>query len=294
MPIAETRAGGRGWFDSRRDHFVRQAVGEYITLAEDFQELYGRCLECCLQRSVNGANGKHREFGGTWGRMHRHLAEMLGTERDPGPLWQLKDLCHRLWPQQQREVHEQGVLIDWLIGSLFHEAMKLKENLYLLGAYGPAASVLGGVARPGVGHGNSPATSHRADMTSLLERTATTVAAQLERMGFLFGQVNYTLRLMLPDLMTNPLIIRLLVEREREVADLWGESLEELLADVLGGRVAEGFCLAGESYLRGHWHSQALAMYRRALAMAPGCDEAMVKIAQIEAMLRATPGEYEV
>ena len=43
-------------------------------------------------------------------------------------------------------------------------------------------------------------------------------------------------------------------------------------------------------YLHGHWRRQALVMYRRALALAPGCDEAIVRIAHIEAILRATPG----
>ncbi len=264
-----------------------------MTLAVGFQELYSSCLECCLQQSASGASWKNREVGETWGRMHRRLAEMVGTERDTGPLWQLKDLCHRIWPQQLQELHGHGVLVDWLIGSLFHEAMKLKENLYLLGTYGPSAAALGGVARPGLGCDDKPPLSRMADLDTLVERTAATVAGQLERIGFLFGQVNYILRLMIPDLAVNPLVIRLLAEREQEVVDLWGESLEELFAEVLGRRAADGFCLAGASYLDGHWRRQALAMYRRALALTPDCDEAIVRIAHIEAVLRATPGECE-
>lgn len=291
MLVAGARAGGRGWFDSRRDYFIRQALGDFMTIAIGFQELYASCLECCLQQSDGGASWKNLEVGETWGRMHRRLAEMVGTERDAGPLWQLKDLCHRIWPQQQRDLHSHGVLVDWLIGSLFHEAMKLKENLYLLGTYGPAAAALGGGAGTGVGRDDRPPRSRMAGLDALIERT---VAGQLERMGFLFGQVNYLLRLMLPDLAANPLVIRLLAEREQEVTDLWGESLEELFADVLGGRSADGFCLAGASYLHGHWRRQALTMYQRALALAPGCDEAIVRIAHIEAILRVTPGECTV
>lgn len=265
-----------------------------MTLAIGFQDLYASCLECCLQRPAGGAGSQNREVGETWGRMHRRLAEMVGSERDAGPLWQLKDRCHRIWPQEQRELHGHGVLVDWLTGSLFHEAMKLKENLYLLGTYGPAAAALGGVAGRCAGRGDRAPLSRLADLDALIERTAATVAGQLERMGFLFGQVNYLLRLLLPDLAANPLVIRLLAEREQEVADLWGESLEGLFADLLGGRAADGFCLAGASYLHGHWRRQALAMYRRALALAPGCDEAIVRIAHIEAILRATPGECAV
>lgn len=290
MLVADARAGGRGWFDSRRDHFVRQALGDFMTLATGFQELYASCLECCLQQSAGGVSWKNREVGETWGRMHRRLAEMVGTERDTGPLWQLKDLCHRIWPQEQRALHGHGVLVDWLIGSLFHEAMKLKENLYLLGTYGPAAAALGGVARLGVGRDDRPPRSPMADLDALIEDAAAAVAGQVEQMEFLFGQINDLLRLMLPDLAANPLVIRLLVEREQEATALWGESLEELFADVLGGHAADGFCLAGASYLHGHWRRQALSMYRRALALAPGCDEAIVRIAHIEAILRVTPG----
>ena len=283
-------AYGCGWFEGRRDHFVRRALGDFFLLASGMQALFAEDLACSPLGEKNEIDPA-RESGETWTRMHRCLAEIVGTERDPGPLWQLKDLCHRIWPQEKRERHRLGVLVDWLMGSLFHEAMKLKEDLYLLATYGPAALALGRIEESGTGPDAAPA--GRADMPALMVCTAAPIHGQLERMGALLARISRILRQMLPELAANPLVLRLLAEREQSVAGLWGENLEELFSAMFSGRAADGFCLAGASYLRGHWQQQALAMYQRALTQDPDCDEAIVRIAHIEATLRASAGASE-
>lgn len=283
---------GEGWFAARRNHFIRRALSDFFTLAADFQALFARCLACSPSGKEGDAEAG-QESGEAWGRMHRSLAEMVGTERDPGPLWQLKDRCHRIWPQSERERHGLGAQVDWLVGSLFHEAMKLKEDLYLLGTYGPAAAAMGGIGATGPLSATPVNTSRTIGMQTLIGRTHAAIQNQLARMENLLAQVAAILRQMLPELAANPLVLRLLVEREQAAAELWGESLEALFADAFAGRVADGFCLAGASYLHGHWLRQALAMFRRALTQEPDCDEAVVRIAHIEATLRATSGEIE-
>jgi len=125
------------WLEQRRDHFIRQLVDDFFLQVESFQQLYSVYLDCrnlgdhvcvdLLSPATEVARGQ------IWYR----LTQMIGTETEKGQLWQLKDLCHLIWPaqEQQRDVH--GALIDWLLGSIFHEAMKLKENIYLLNTYGP-------------------------------------------------------------------------------------------------------------------------------------------------------------
>ena len=222
-------------------------------------------------------------------RLQEGLAAMVGTERDNGPLWRLKDLCHRIWPQERRAEHVRGALVDWLIGSLFHEAMKLKEDLYLLAAYTPAAVALGGFTDRDAGRAD-PAIARLVDIRAMVGRIAGDVDGQMERMGVLFAQTTILLRTMLPELATNPLVLRLLLEMEEAVAEFWGESLEDLFADTFGGSPAVGFCLIGSSYLRGQWYRQALTAYRRALACDRACAEAIVRAARIEAILRELPG----
>ena len=269
------------WFAGRRDHFVRQAVGDFFHLASRFSELYAGW------RIRPAAAAPCGEDAST--RLQERLAAMVGTERDNGPLWRLKDLCHRIWPQERRAEHVRGALVDWLIGSLFHEAVKLKEDLYLLAAYTPAAAALGGFTDRDAGRAD-PAIARLVDIRAMVGRIAGNVDGQMERIGVLFAQTTILLRTMLPELATNPLVLRLLLEMEEAVAQLWGESLEALFADTFDGSPAVGFCLIGSSYLRGQWYRQALTAYRRALACDRACAEAIVRAARIEAILRELPG----
>ncbi|MCL2457774.1 MAG: hypothetical protein FWF31_02795 [Desulfobulbus sp.] len=177
-------------------------------------------------------------------------------------------------------------MFDWLIGSLFHECMKLKENLYLLHAYGArTATVDTLVEQIEMARHEKSANAPFDDIRMLLGQIADDTGRQLDRVGFLFGEASYLLRLMLPDLARNGLVVRLLAEEEQAFTALWGESLEELFAAIWADGAASGFCLAGESFFRGQWYQQALKLYERALACDCNCHAALVRVAQLKAML---------
>jgi len=277
------------WFVGRREYFVRQVLHEYFSLTCRFHELYATFLECDLVGTALDDRPCSRQAGRARESFLGQISAMVGSERHNGPLWRLKDLCHRVWPQEQREQHRYGALVDWLIGSLFHEGMKLKENLYLLNNYGPSAAVIG-TLNMGTRHEQRPppAVVRMVDIPAILRRIGGDITRQVNRMAFLFGQTTCLFRVMLPEFFENLLVMRLLAEEEAMVANLWGESLEELFNDLFPGRPALGFCMVGASYLRGQWYGQSLAMYRRALFSNGDCDEAIARIAQLEAILRET------
>ena len=277
------------WFEQRRDFFIRRVYVEFFSLIRSFQELYQVYLSC--QRPEAGTcldlleDGNQELRTSIWDR----LTAMVGTETDKGPLWQLKDLCHRIWPEQEYARGLEGSLIDWLLGSTFHEAMKLKENIYLLNSYGPAAFRLSD--RDGEAMGPrpldipAPRLARMMDINGLVQRIVGDVVRQMEHLAFLFGQACCMLRTMLPELGRNLLLLRFLVEEESLVRELWGEGVEEVFADVFYGAPEQGFCLAGRSYLNGQWYARALEMYQRAVAIAPDCDEAVAKKYQLQAVV---------
>ncbi len=289
--LAGAGARGRNWFSSRRDHFVRQVVGDFFHLIGWFHTLYGNYSNVYGADNIGGGSLPDQQADALQVELLQQISLMVGTEKKNGPLWQLKDLCHQVWPQEEREQHIHGVLVDWLIGSLFHEAMKLKENLYLLNNYGSAALAINSLNdQHNPRYRQLPAIADLVDIQTLIKRIGGDFARQMERMGFLFGQVNYLLRLMVSELAENMLIIRLLVEQEKTVAELWGESLETLFNDIFSDGAATGFCRAGSSYLQGQWYRQALAVYERAFACDRQCDEAIARIAHLKAILRDNPG----
>jgi hypothetical protein len=215
---------------------------------------------------------------------------MVGTEVAKGPLWQLKDLCHRIWPEDEHSHNLEGALIDWLIGSIFHEAMKLKENIYILNSYGPAAFRF---SEPDAGDEAGevlqeipvPRLAQMMDSKGLIKRIVGDVISQMEQLAFLFGQTNYMLRTMVPGLSRNMLLIRFLVEQEVVVQDIWGEEMDTVFADMFYGSPEQGFCAAGRSYLNGQWYTRALSMYDRARAIDSSCDEAVAKVYQLQAIV---------
>ncbi|WP_456387243.1 hypothetical protein [Desulfolithobacter sp.] len=280
----------RDWFEQRRDHFVRQVVDGFFHVFISFQGIYQVYVSRCAN-TASCADMRDKEVETVRRDMWERLTSLVGSETEKGPLWQLKDLCHRVWPETE-EQDVSGSLLDWLVGSVFHEAMKLKENIYLLNSYGPAAFRMqeNPEAQRGVIHRLSVLPPTRlatvVDARRLVGRIVSDVAGQLEQIGFLFGQANYILRMMMPSLGSNMLVVRLLVEQEDIVRRLWGEDIRQLLADMFSGDAAEGFCAAGRSYLAGQWYSQALTMYQRALEEDSACDEALAKVAQLGVIVR--------
>lgn len=289
------RAGaGRGngdWFDSRRDFFVRQAVRDALHLGSRFQQIYNHYRVEVLPGKLTDGCAPARERPVVYGELLSQFTSMVGTEKDTGPLWQLKDLCHQIWQPAHQGEYVHGVLFDWLIGSLFHECMKLKENLYLLSNYGAKTTTVENlIGLVNLCQSHRVAGAPLADVRILIGQIRGDFARQMERVGFLFGQMTYLLRLMVPVLVENRLIVRLLAEEEKILTDLWGESLEELFFGTFTGSASVGFCLAGESFFRGQWYQDSLKMYERALVADPLCQEALVRVAQVYAILGTTEG----
>jgi len=288
----ENFAGTRNrWFEKRRDFFVRQLVDDFFELIRSFQATYLLYLESrdpltwsCTDLMDDQSFDQRTDI---WDS----LAALVGTENQKGPLWKLKDLCHQVWPESDQDQDVSGSLLDWLVGSIFHETMKLKENIYLLNRYGPAACRLKDRPLDLVpsfrrGVPSVPRMENIVDVRGLISRAATDAVRQMEQISFLFCHASFILRVMMPALAGNSLVVRLLIEQEETVGMLWGEELEEIFADMFYGDSAEGFCTAGRSYLSGHWFARALRMYQRALAIDSTCDEAITRMVQLQAVVR--------
>ncbi len=252
------------WFEERRDFFIRQAFADYFVVFQSFQELYQ--LYISSRDPVSGAccdlsTSENEELRGLiWNK----LTLLVGSEEEKGILWNLKDLCHRLWSDNDSEKaghglphNREGTLIDYLIGSIFHETVKLKENIYILNCYGSDG----------------------------VRRIVAGVIDQLGQLAFLLGQTGNRLRCILPDLAQNMLLVRLLVEEEEQLLRIWGEDSVDVLSDMFWGEPAHGFCAAGKSYMSGQWYSKALPMFERAMELDRGCDEARTKTYLLRAII---------
>jgi len=184
--------------------------------------------------------------------------------------------------------------VDWLIGSLFHEAMKLKENIYLISKYGSSDFLPDVHSREPLltGGARYSSLSQLLDTQDIFLRISADTIFQIERLVHLFERGVYLLRVMIPGLVENDLVIRLLTEKESLIKEIWGESLLDLFTDLFSGNPAYGFCIAGNSYFKSQWYHRALEMYQRATALDRSCHEALTKLIQLRGLIEENPVEF--
>ncbi|WP_319549440.1 hypothetical protein [Desulfogranum marinum] len=282
------------WLENRRKFFIRQVVSDFFQAYEMYHGLY---QDFCHSYHFAMLEAKDLLQAATIAlrtRLLEQLTAMLGAETSRGLLWRLKDLCHTVWPESERQKNVLGSLVDWLIGSLFHEAMKLKENLYLLNNYGPSVfPVDQDTGSENMAYGARPfSVSQVIDTHEVFKRIAVDTEQQVERIALTFGRAIYLLRLMMSSFAENELVVRLLVEKEEVVGEIWGESLESIFDDMFYGNAPHGYCIAGNSYFRSQWYHHSQAMFRRALQIDKQCQEAVIKLIQLEAITSDMEGQF--
>lgn len=285
--LDKTNVQSNNWFEKRRDFFVRKILDEFFSVSLEFQNVYSVYLECINHSSYNRASLVFADSKNNTVKIWDQLNCIIGSENNKGRLWQLKDLCHLAWPEDNIDRERSGNIFDWLIGSIFHETMKLKEDIYLLVRYGSAANRM----KEHEGHwplivSNVPKAAPRLenimDIQGVIVKAAADVVKQLEQIASLFNRASYMLRVVLSSLADNLLVVRFLVENEDLVQKIWSEPLEDIFNDMYWGDGVEGYCRAGRSYLNGHWFYKALQVYKMALRVNPTCDEAITRMAQLQ------------
>ncbi|WP_339135510.1 MAG: hypothetical protein WGN25_18120 [Candidatus Electrothrix sp. GW3-4] len=287
----ERRRQRKSWFDQQRNFFVRQFFADFFTLTYSFHKLYHSYCACRGSAMGSSCYLLHHQGENAHCRIWDRLNWMIGEEADKGSLWTLRELCRRVWPEGEHGENVEGSLVDWLMGSIFHEAIRLREDVHILNNYGSAAfknRQIKAACENGYPSQNLPVSrlAQAMDRKNLIKRVAVDVMQQMEQLAFLFGQTHNMLRTMLSGLADNFLLVRFLVEQEDIVEDLWGEPLDDVFADMFSGTPAQGFCAAGESYMSGQWYTRALIMYKRALEFDEGCGEAGKKVQELHLLIQ--------
>lgn len=252
------------WFEEHKDIFVRNAIRDFLKTLKFFEQLYKTYNE-----------SKEMPF--------KNMDYWVGTEVRKGPLWQFKDLCHMVWGNEE-QMDVECALMEWLVGSVFHEGMKLKENIYLLQHYKPAYEKM-------IYQGKNLAENQGMDdYLELFEKTTEEVSLAMSRLNRLFLRAAEQLHKVLLKYPDNRLVLRLLVENDPEFDRIWGvNSISRLFEEMFSGQKEKGYCLAAESYQEGNWMERALDTYQKALDINPDSEEAGQGIQAIKAIIKNTP-----
>ena len=254
-----TLTANKDWFSDRRDLYIRNIVKDFFLSYDFFKDLEKKIKE--------------------EGLSYEGMEQWVGTKEARGILWQLKDLCHDLWKNIEPDDNPDPFMFDWMIGTLFHEAMKLKENLYVLMNYRPAYNALYFPENNGENsNGNCP---------SFFNEITDEIGRGLRRIHCLFEKAMKTLETILIKEKDNALLIRYILDEKKIHPEKWDSKcgLGSLLKKLFPQSIEEAYCIAGESYLEGSWYTEAKNAFEDALNINPNCREARSALRILEKRL---------
>ena len=210
----------------------------------------------------------------------------LVGDTETSVLFRLKERCHALFRSGDLGAEVPRVaLFDLAVGSLFHEAMKLRENFYQLEIYAPKVEAARGQAEAGT--------------EALFEEFARILAASRERLAEAFveseallEQTRRQFRVLLVDHRRNGLLARYLLENASLVEEVLGEPLDQLLASIHTDPVS-GYAIAARSYLESGYFDEARRALVEALARDPERADLRRASAYAEGMSAYLRGRYE-
>jgi len=204
-------------------------------------------------------------------------------------LFDLKEECHSLFRNEQHaqevELSSSG-LFDLLVGSLFHQMMKVKESTYQIERYAPKYAAL----RRAV-HGPEAPEQGEAFLREgqrIIQRARRGLRQDLAHAVELFSEATVVLRHVLIENRGNPLLVRALLDNEKTVEGVYGpRSLEKILREMYDGRHAEGYLIAANDLYEGGWYDKAREWCKHARKLDPRNKHAAQLLRKINAAARA-------
>jgi hypothetical protein len=214
------------------------------------------------------------------------LQEFVG-DSDNSVLFRLKEKCHSLFrPEAGGSVvaKPREALFDLAVGSLFHEAMKFREDFYQREVYGPRVRSLraeAGAEANGLFH----------EFERILSAVSTRLGKGLAETQSLMVQSWDQLRVLLSEQGAEGFVTRFLIERGETLDRLGPPGLEELLA-AIHGDAASGYVIAGKSYLTSGHYEAAHRVLAKALERGGDRDQISQLSAYARGMSAYLSGNY--
>ena len=201
------------------------------------------------------------------------LAKLV-DDRGESILYALKESCQNLFRHSSSPVSQKEQIFDLTIGSIFHLAMRLREDLYQLEVYGPKYSKLGAV-------GGRPQEQENLiqKFRKIISRTQESFTEGVEEINVLFQDVFRQFQELLEEYRESGLLARFLLEEGDLLKEVFGiNGVEDVFRTLNGSKEAQGYRLAGESYFQSAFYARAVKAFTRALEKSPGDEGIQFKI----------------
>ena len=236
------------WFDEKREEFSRDLLRDYCLSVETLEKLF-------------------QEFDRSGRVVFEDLRDLLGEEMNKGLLWRLKDTGHHLF-RDGGASSPVGQFLDWCIGYIFHESMKLKEDAYQQQNYAPWFRSMQERELP-----EQDLIISR-ELFQLLMQTTESMQREIRRIRFLFGECRKLFPMYLSDQGENHWLARFLFKRNEIVREVFGQGYRELIRGIYGAAPESMYVMASRSLREGGWMQQAAEAAAKACETNPTSEPA--------------------
>lgn len=193
--------------------------------------------------------------------------EEFVTDKDPTiPLFNLKESCHMLFRYQEEEhCSDEEKLLDLAVGSIFHEAMKLRENLYQLEVYKPRYLQI---------QDSKEASDYERNLLQefikIGARTEKRLAESMKETKRLLHDTLNQLAHLLPRYKNNHALMRFLLRNKELMQQAFGKRKGlKIIADMFPGGLSEAYAREGQGYLTSEHYDLAAEFFKHALTYRP-------------------------
>ncbi len=211
----------------------------------------------------------------------------LVNDTEGSSLYRLKERSHTLFRAENgnaRQVRHREVLFDLAIGSLFHEAMKFRENYYQREVYGPRVRALRKEA-------GAEAVALFAEFEKILETGSERLEESVSETHALLERSREQLVDLLAQHGADGYVARHLIENRELAERVFGRDLDALF-EALFGEPAVAWAEAGRSYVVSGYFEESRAALLGAIER--GADAGSVEpwIDYADGMAAYVRGEY--
>jgi tetratricopeptide (TPR) repeat protein len=208
-----------------------------------------KCMEC---RVLYGS-----------GKLCFSMIEEFIDDRGKSCLFRLKEMSHELFRNSDSSGYKEK-LYDMTVGYVFHEAMKLRENLYQIEYYRPYTDVAVEKLTP-------QELKTVREIQSLLKKSQKGLHDGLREIIILVSQLVEQMRELIKSYRDNYLLPRFLIESEKSLTKIYGrKGFQQLVAELWHGGRTDLFYRAGQSYLESEYYEQARDLFRKVADPATG------------------------
>jgi tetratricopeptide (TPR) repeat protein len=222
-----------------RQRKVVQVVAGFLSAAAAFEEIY----QTYRQGSLSFAK-----------------IESFVDDRGKSLLFEVKEVCHALFRRNMAAGMEKEQLFDLAIGTIFHEAMKLREDLYQIESYGAKYHQL---------EEKEGRTKYEEDflrqLRKIFRRAEVRLEEEMDETKSLFHETAEQLKTLLADFCSNGLLARFFHENADLVHRVFGgRGAEDLFEVMYPGGYPQSLVVAGWSYLESARFDKAHECFGRA------------------------------